>query len=119
MTVKDLTVSFPKSRRAISGTLNKLQIPALNDCWEGNGKLPSVNFAKRQDSSTVNGMTAEHHVLVHVKIIPHKHMLQCILSHSATRIPFSKPYPCERALWLPEGQLRKVLLSYVLQALKQ
>ena len=39
MTLKiDRTMSFVKSGKVIAGTLNKLQILALIDCWEGNGK---------------------------------------------------------------------------------
>uniref|UniRef100_A0A8C4N5S2 6-pyruvoyl tetrahydrobiopterin synthase n=1 Tax=Eptatretus burgeri TaxID=7764 RepID=A0A8C4N5S2_EPTBU len=40
-------VSFPKSRRVILATLKELQVPALTDCWEGNGKPPSIIIAMR------------------------------------------------------------------------
>jgi len=45
--VKDPTVAFVKSWQIIADTLNKLQIISLTNCWESNGKSPSLNLAKR------------------------------------------------------------------------
>ena len=47
MDVKDPTVSFTKSRRAVAGTLEQFQILALIDCWESNGKPLSIICAKK------------------------------------------------------------------------
>ena len=47
MDVKDPTVFFMKSRRAIAGTMAKLQMTALTNRWHciSGTDMPSVNYA--------------------------------------------------------------------------
>ena len=39
--------SFGKNRQVIAGILNKIQISSLNNCWESNGKAPSITLTNR------------------------------------------------------------------------